>query len=130
MGDVFQFRHAGLSVVREVVSNPITIENDIANLALAFISEDGDLVRLIVLVILEGLVVKVLSFHLEADGQPMHDFLIFVCCRMAHPDTSHDVSNVFILESYDGLDAHAWLVRHQQLGQVGHEFRTLLLYTM
>ena len=101
-----------------MVLRNIAVENYIANLTLSFISEDGDLVWLIELVVLERQVVKVLTFLGPADRQSIHDFLIFILWRVAHPETCHDVTKVFVIVCYNGLDPHAWFVVHQQLGEV------------
>ena len=105
----------------------LCVENYIANLALSFVSEDGYLVRLVELVVLERQVVKVLTFLGPADRQPIHDFLIFILRRVAYPETCHDVTKVFVIVCYDGLDAHTWFVVHQQLGEVRHQVSFLLL---
>ena len=102
-----------------VLSN-IAVEDYIANLTLSLIGEDGDLVWLIEVVVLERQVVQALPLLGLADRQTIHDFLIFLLRRVAHPETCHDVTKVFVIVCYDGLDAHAWFVVHQQLGEVGH----------
>ena len=108
----------------------IAVEDYIANLSLSLISEDGDLVRLIELVILERQIVKALTIFSLADGQPMHDFHVFLVGRVAHPNAGHDVPKVFVIVSYDSLDTHARFVVRKQLGQVGHQISTLLLYAI
>ena len=110
--DIVLPRLTAIGVFREVILSHIAVENYITNLALGFVSEDGDLVRLVELVVLERQVVEVLTFFCLADGQPVHDLLIFFLGRVANPESCHDVTEVFVIVRYDGLDEHTRFVVH------------------
>ena len=78
-----------------MICDSFAVEDNIADLTFLVIGEDADPVRLVSLIILEGLVGDGLG--LDSDGLPMQDFLVLVFWFKAYSDTGHDIAQVIVL---------------------------------